>query len=396
MSLENGMESTPVNETPGGDVSVGTGAPAATPASTAPASSGQSQGSSATPPAQAPGGIEYGDAGLDDNPPPPRERDPRTGRYVTKTAAEVQAEQFQEPAAPVAPAPTQQQDWWNQDVAREAAFYGFNEQEARAFGNSERLQAAFAALDRRMLRDFAQPQQSFQGQGEAAVVPAQPQVAPVQQQPQVSGFDLSKYKDKFDPDTIGLLSEMDGHYQSMIQKQLSEGQALQQQLKQSSEAYQRLQSSLQALEQQYQIQESQRFEAEMDGLFENIAKDYGDIFGKGPIRELAPEMKLKRQEFNGYMDRLAELDMQMGRPPAARQQQFNRALRMLYGDRQAQQIRNQVARETQARKQQGISRPTARVTAPLDPLDSAVRRAEEFYRQKGFDVPVGEDFRDGP
>lgn len=405
MSVEQGNAA--VADAPGGDVGQYGQTESTSAATSGSHSSGQtsSQGTSATPPAVSPGGHspsgnEYGDAHLDNDVPPPRARDEH-GRFVRPdpAASQTQTTTATVPAGQAAPVAPAAQDWLDQGLLADASFYGFTEEDARAFESPERLTAAMAALDRRMLRDYGQPQQTPQGQvppQAAGFSPAQQQpVAPVTGQPPAqaqSGFDLSKYKDLFDEDTHKVLSELQGHTQSELNRlqSLAESKIAEQQA-----AYERLEQTVRFMEQQAVLAQGQRFEAEMDDQFETIAKDYGDIFGKGPIRELPPEVKGKRQELAAYMTQLEQIDLQVGRPPVPMKQNFQRALRVLYGDRQAKAIRNQVAREVETRRSQQISRPTARTSAPINPLDAAARRADEIYKAKGFDVPTGDDFSDG-
>ena len=401
MSVE-GTDSTAVIEPSGGVDAGSTAAPQTATSGTT--SSAQTQGYSATPPAPAPGGIQYGDADLNDPLQAPRQRDEH-GRFARKTPQEILGEAPPEPTAqqvaPPAPVAATPSEWLTPDVSREAMFYGFSEEEARAFESPEKLYAAFAALDRRMLRDFGQPQQLPQGQGpQGDVVPPHAPVAPQQgfnqpQQPGISGFDLSKFKDKFDTDTMEVLSGLHGHFQTEVQKQLQESQKWQSEFQKSHQTLQKLQQDWSSFQQQQAIREGQRFEAEVDGLFEGVSKDYSDVFGTGPIRELAPAFVEKRQQLVGYMDQLKQLDVQMGRPPVADQVAFSRALRVMYSDRQNQAIRNQIAREVAGRKQQAIARPSARNSAPLNPLDAAARRADEIYKKAGFDVPTHDDYHDG-
>lgn len=396
MSVEG---NTAVADAPGGDVGQYGQTEATSAATSGSPSSGQtsSQGNSATPPAVSPGGNDYGDSHLENDLPPPRARD-ESGRFVRPDPAS-SSPQASSPAFPAGQAASGTQDWLSGGLLEDASFYGFTEEDARSFESPERLNAAMAALDRRMLRDFGQPQQTFQGQvppPAAGFVPAQQQlVDPATGFPPVqapSGFDLSKYKDLFDEDTNKVLGELHSHTQSELNRLQTAADA---KIAEQQAHYERLEYVVRQMEHQSVLAQGQRFESEMDDQFETIAKDYGDIFGKGPIRELAPEIKGKRQELAAYMTQLEQIDLSVGRPPVPMKQNFQRALRVLYGDRQAKAIRNQVSREIDTRRTQQISRPTARNSAPINPLDAAARRADEIYRSKGFDVPTGDDYTDG-
>lgn len=381
MSVD-GMESTVLDTPSGAPAQEITSAPA--PSIAAPQASGS-------------GASQFGDADLDNAPTiaPPRSAAERardaSGRFAPKSAdaptgdpaAQVQLPPGQPESTP---AP---QDWLTPEVKSQADFYGFSEAEAREFGSPEKLFAVLTALDRRALRDFGQPQQQpFQGQvPPAGYAPAPAPVAPAQTQAP-SGFDLAKYKDTFDPETLKVLGEWDQSVRGELQRRDAELAAVKQGLEQANQQYQSLQqASAQA--------EARRAEAEMDAQFDSLSKDYEDLFGKGSIRELAPAFQAKRQEFASYMDQLAEMDVRAGRHPAPAKQIFQRVLRTMYGDRQEKAIRNQIAQEVAQRRSQGIARPTARNLAPADPLEAAARRADEIYRKRGFDVPSNDDSFDG-
>lgn len=389
MSVEAGTTAVADAPVDGGDVGQYADSTSAAASGSHSSDSTLSQGTSATPPAVSPGGT-YGDAHLENDIPPPRARDEH-GRFIRPDPSAPKTEQAEAaPATTEAAAPAQ--DWLNKGLLEDAAFYGFTEEDARSFESPERLSAAMAALDRRMLRDFGQPQQSFQGQAPQQAAgnfpaPQQP-VAPAPQVQAPSGFDLSKYKDLFDEDTHKVLNELHTHTQAELNRLQAAADA---RISEQQAAIEQMTQIVRHMEQQSVIAQGQRFEADMDEQFESISKDYGDIFGKGPIRELAPEIKGKRQELAAYMTQLEQIDLQVGRPPVPMKQNFQRALRVMYGDRQAKAIRNQVSQEIAARRTQQISRPTARNSAPLNPEDAAARRADELYRRKGFDVPTGAD-----
>ncbi len=375
MSVD-GMESA-VLDAPGGEPT----APSVTPTS--------SPAPSAAPPAAGPG--SFGDADLDNTPTisPPRERGP-DGRFAPRTqpgAAPVEPA-AQAPTAPAQPTtPPAPQDWLTPELKSQAEYYGFDEREARLFNTPEGLLAVLTAQDRRTLRNYAQPQQPFQGQVPPAgyQAPAAP-VAPAQQAP--SGFDLAKYKDTFDPETLKVLGDWDQSLRAELQKRdaLLEAQRTQ---------HEQIAQQFQALQFQAEQAEARRAEAELDSQFDSLGQDYEDLFGKGSIRELAPALQAKRQEFAAYMDQLAEMDARAGRNPAPAKLTFQRVLRTMYGDRQEKAIRTQVAQEVAQRKAQQIARPTARTLAPANPLEAAARRADEIYKRAGFEVSSHDDSFDG-
>ena len=334
-------------------------------------------------PASAPGGPVFGDADLPNDIPPPRPRDEQ-GRFASQDRSQGNKPVVDDGS---------QQDWMTPLLKQEAAFYGFTETEAKAFGSPELLQAAMAALDRRMVRDLGQGQfdgrQQFAGRefpaGQGAgqqrqdwnTPPAQPGFAQQQdrqQQAVPQKFDLSKYKDLFDEDTTKVLGELHSSFQSDFARQQA--------------VIEQLQSQLASMRDEVSASQGQRFEAETDAFFDSISKDYGDLFGKGPIRELTPDLQRARQELVAYKTMLDQADWQMGRAPASHTVGMNRAIRALYGERQAQQIRNQVSQQVQARRSQGTARPTARTAERLDPLAAAANRADEIYKSRGFDVPT--------
>lgn len=364
-----------------------------------PAGSG-AEGGTRTP-APAPSGPVFGDADLPNDQPPPRARD-EAGRFTSSQSQQGQAQQAEQPGQP-----SQAATWLTGELKNEAAFYGFSEAEAKSFGNPELLQAAMAAMDRRLVRDYGLQQsdgrQQFAGsefpaQGGVGMQPWQQQQQgwnnpPVQQQPgqqrqlppgqgqyqqqaaQPGQFDLSKYKDLFDEDTTRVLGELHGSFQGELARQQA--------------VIEQLNNTLAAFQEEAAFQQGQRFESEMDTLFDGISKDYSDLFGKGPIRELSPDLQKSRQELVAYMEHLKQVDRQIGRSPPADKVNFGRALRAMYGERQAKAIRNQISEEVASRRSQGVNRPTARTAAPLDPLEAAARRADELYRSRGFDVPTG-------
>lgn len=327
----------------------------------------------------------YGDADLpgESTVAPPRQRDER-GRFAPR--GDVKPNESATPPAPgpvVAdttinqPPSAPAADWFNQDLKAQSSYYGFSEAEARGFESPERLQAAMAALDRRMLRDFGSPQQSFQGQPAGNAPVGAPQGQPAPGQPSGS-FDLAKYKDVLDEQSLGVLKELHTHHEAEFQRR--------------DALIEQLNGTVQSLQEQAALAEGQRIEQTLDEQFEALGQDYEDLFGKGPIRELSAEVQAKRQEFYAYMRQLEEMDLRVGRPPATAKHNFQRVLRSMYGDRQTKAIRNQVAREVDARRSQQIARPTARTSAPLNPLEAAARRADELYKARGFDVTTRDDF----
>lgn len=365
------------------------------PSTQAPVNEPITQAPAAAPSTPADNGPVFGDSGEPDRPvEAPQMRRGPDGRFVPR-------EPVNQPIAPqgspppdktladpllAALPPAPPQDWFTGDVVKHAAFYGLSEDEARGFGDQDKLYAALAAIDRRLMA-YEQPQhQAPQPVNPATPYPAGsvPSAQPTSNPAggfAIDRFDFSPFAEKFDEDTNKAFEALSGHYQKQLEKFV--GPFAQQQ-----ELLQHLGAAYQQMDEFVAQQEGKRFEQELDSYFEKLGDDYAEVFGKGPISELTDGRAVAaRRDFASKMVGLTSVNERFGRGPSKNSDVFQQTLRAYYGGVKENKIREQVRQEVAKRQSQAVAPPTGRTTnTPLDPLRAAAQRANELYRARGFDV----------
>lgn len=283
------------------------------------------------------------------------------------------------------------------DLLANAQWYGFTEDDAKAFGSPDALRRVLTAMDRRALSD-AQPPQSQQAaavEGEAQqqtqateAAPAadakQPEVSLAQLTGDVEKFNLEPLLEGWDEDTKKLFTQLNDHYDAQMRKVAAKAQAV----APVNEQVAQLAERFQALE-QFRLQaEGERIEQEFDGLFNSKADEYADVFGKGAGRELRADSKemQARKELVQEMFALRDADERFGRPPMTNKQLFNRALAVRFFDKSKDLAVKQVKAEVAQRKSQSLAKPTQRRSAPVTGEKAAANFVNQFLKDRGVDI----------
>jgi hypothetical protein len=289
---------------------------------------------------------------------------------------------------------------WDDASLEQAKFYGFSEDEAKAFGSRELFEKATIALDRQAAQFGREQLKAYEGQEQQA--PAEqprdangrflPREQASPQAPETpTGFeklDLSKFgvNDEWDEDTVKLLNGLNDHYDGTI-RQLLERNSQQEQLL-AMVAQQLIQTSGKT-----NADESQSFVTEMDSFFDGLGEEFGDLFGKGPVRLLAqgsPELS-NRSKLLEEMRVLDIADAQANRPRQSYKDLAQRAVRSLHYDRIKTSARKEVEKTLKERQGQQLNRASGFHGKQQSKRDAALARVEQAYREKGFRLTDWDD-----
>lgn len=128
----------------------------------------------------------------------------------------------------------------------------------------------------------------------------------------------------------------------------------------------------------------------MDGFFEDIYDEYGDVFGKGPLEELDPDSDeaKNRTDFEEEMKSLILGRRLQGRDLSMKDAQ-RKALRLFARtlEKYDENIRSDATRKANRRRRMSIAPPSNRGGGrELSPDDAAADFADNFYRDHGYQV----------
>ncbi len=283
------------------------------------------------------------------------------------------------------------------DLLANAQWYGFTEEDAKAFGTPDALRRVLTAMDRRALSDAtkSQSQPNAAVEGEATQQPQateastaadakQSEVSLAQLTGDVEKFNLEPLLEGWDEDTKKLFSQLNDHYDTQMRKIAAQAKAV----SPVNEQVAQLSERFQALE-QFRLQaEGERIEQEFDGLFNSVGAEYADAFGKGTGRELRADSKelQTRKELVQEMFALRDADERFGRPPMTNKQLFNRALAVRFFDKSKDLAVKQVKAEVAQRKSQSVAKPTQRRSAPVTGEKAAANFVNQFFKERGVDL----------
>ncbi len=143
-----------------------------------------------------------------------------------------------------------------------------------------------------------------------------------------------------------------------------------------------LRRSVQGLQGRDQEREAVRIEADFDTGVADLGEAYESLLGKGPTRQLnqsSAEYK-KRSEIGTKMRILHNGYQSAGGRAPSMSELFGEAARIVLGSQSETIARETISGEIKKRKDQVISKPSARQGKALTGMDAAVREFDEFYR----------------
>jgi hypothetical protein len=244
-------------------------------------------------------------------------------------------------------------------------------------GSSAALSKALVALDRKSLEFIRQPPPAPQQRQE------QPPAAP-------SKFEKLDLKailgnvDEYDPALVKAFEGINDHYATHVEK-------LHTQLEQASSALSKVEQHEQFLQQQSLKQHAQA----MDGFFNSLGDKGVDLFGKGSITEVDPELARNRKAVDDQTYALYLADLQMGRQTGTEDEYRQRALYAVFGPelekRTETTVRNSIKAKVKKAQSAPLATPSKKTGAPADPLRRAAQRADEVFRKAGFSVAPYDD-----
>lgn len=264
------------------------------------------------------------------------------------------------------------------DAIEMASRYGFDADEARAFGSRKNLEITLAALDRRAaksVRDQMAASKPADDPATDAGTTTDSSLAEPNDVNEKGGFEkfnVNLDPELFDEETINVVSGLNDHYDAVARAQHEELQALRQQLS-SVVGNQR-------------AEQAKRFSQDMDAFFTGLGEGFREQYGTGGMAAIPANSpaRIARQRFVEEMSALQIADQRLGRSSTLSELQ-ERAKRVLHGAEIEQQARKGIAAEVDKRRHQSISRPTSRTTRPLNGEQRAGAFANKFYADRGAD-----------
>jgi hypothetical protein len=193
-----------------------------------------------------------------------------------------------------------------------------------------------------------------------------------------------KYEIKLDPneyerETLETLNGLNDHYDAEVRRQQEQIAMMEQVLLAVGEKF--LQNS-----DQTKVDESQKFETEIDTFFDGLGDVFHPVFGKGAAR-LLPTSGKEIAARNALVEEMRVLDIadaQQNRPRQSVPELAQRALRSLHHDKIKTTVRKEILDKTKERQSQQIARPSGLNGKGPSKRDVALKRVEDFYRSKGF------------
>jgi hypothetical protein len=269
------------------------------------------------------------------------------------------------------------------ELLARAEVYGLSADDAKAHGTPESLRLTMLAMD----RQAAAWGEKQLGLGEQQPPPADTarQEPPPKEQPPtkeqaaeslVEKFKLEINPDEWDADVAKALNGVNDHYYSLVNKQQSE-------LKELRDALVNTHDYVQFITSQSQQAEAAQVEQELDTFFDSLGDEFGEVYGKGPIRQLsesAPQ-RAKRIEFVQKMRALEYADANTpNRRPMARKEMLGRVQAFLHPDILKQTARKEIESKVKARSQQSLERPSGKNGKAATRRERAIAYAEEHSK----------------
>ncbi len=221
---------------------------------------------------------------------------------------------------------------------------GISPEEAAAF-DPEVLERTITIVDRN-LRLIANRQK-----------PAEPAPAPPSTPEPPAEFSFSLDETMYDPAIVKVLRDMNEHYKGKM-KTIEEKFG-----KDISE----MTPKLQAVDQMVKSQKDQaaaQFRDQFDGWIGGLGEEFHEVLGKDAIGKIAPDspVRAERSKVLQEMDALAVGYKGTGRPVPSDKELFDKAVKLLYGDRAAEKAKStaaaRVAQQLRDQRGQFVQRPS--------------------------------------
>jgi len=272
-------------------------------------------------------------------------------------------------------------DGFSADLIAEAVRHGFSEEEARDFGSPAALERSLARLDRQMSamgRKLGQPggEQKPEAKPEAPASQAAQQPAPQIKASEAStdasaGIKFDLNPEIWSEEAIADMRKIETNVNALLSDQAAK--------------IARLENSTKSQSEQQQQAAARQHEATLDGLFDGLGDEYQDVYGKGPLRQLADDSPAAkaRVEASREIAALRIADAIAGRPEDSVPNLFKRAIRSLHPDKIVATERKKIEREVQKRKDNAVYRASGSHKGDLSPRQIAAMKVEKRYRQLG-------------
>lgn len=290
-------------------------------------------------------------------------------------------------AQPVESAPA---DDFDAQLLADAEWYGFRPEEAKSFGSPAALRRAMTAIDRRELSAARGGEKRQTGANQSQ---ARETSAPANQDatqtaagqtaaPTIEAYKLDLDPSQFDEDSRPVIAGLQGLVEFANKQHASHATAL----AQAQATIQQLTERLERTEQFHASVQNERFTHDLDRLFDSVAEQYGELFGKGPIKDLKDLNQVKqRNDVVNELLGLQDIDHRNGREPMPLDRVFRRAISSLHPDKTIDLARKQVAKEVTQHRSGAVARPNQRRSAPLSADQEAVEAAREAFKAAGLD-----------
>lgn len=266
---------------------------------------------------------------------------------------------------------------------------GYPEGMLSDFQSDDELRRSMAAQDAMALAPIRQKRGQV---AEPPVTPGQPAPKLTDELPAATQaaktFEKLKLNlEGWDEDAAAALNSLNDHYASALEKMEAE-------LRQRDERYSTLEQTLTSQQQRQLQEQAAQEDRAIESWFGELGDDYAEMFGKGSLAQLTPEIAAVRIDVVNDAFELAQLDAKLGRPPQDLTSLLSRALHSRFPEKQSEITRKQIAESVQSRRKQAISRPSSRNGKPVTGRDKAIQRVNSFFKTRGSDVPADDDTAD--
>lgn len=325
------------------------------------------------------------------------EEAPKQEEVKEEPKAEVQQGEYSAPEVPeeeVQQEPADEQteqesDPW-ESVLSQAERYGFSADEAKSYSTPEIFEQALIALDKQAAKFGREQLKAWEEQAKQSQEEPAEKKEPAKKG-EAKKSDYKKYEITLDPneyeeETLKTLNGINDHYDSVVREQQDKIQMMEQVLIAMGERF--LQNS-----DQTKVDESQKFETEMDAFFDGLGDEFKPVFGKGAARLLSPSSKelISRNELLEEMKVLSIADDQANRPRQSYKELAQRAVRSLHYDKLKTSVRKELVDKGKERQSQHLARPSGSNSKGPTKRETALKRVEDFYREKGFRLADWDD-----
>lgn len=288
----------------------------------------------------------------------------------TDTATAEQAEAKTEPEVQEAePLEAFAEPEFDDTLLREARQRGFSDEQAKAFGQADRLRDAMTAMDRRLMGAMNAPQ-PLVPQPQAPVAQATPPPQPVPGGPleaPPSEFKVHLDPENFDAEIIDQFNKMNTYYQQHVTN---------------------MQRAIGQFMQQTNVREHTAKVERFDAYMNSLGSEYESLVGKGTVDELDPRSPAvqKRDEIWRQRDALEAAYEQHGQSMPSPRALLARATRAVLSDDLASLERKKLNGKVEERRKQVVHRPTQRKSKAGTPLEGAVEAVKAIVRDRGINM----------